>query len=122
MAFTYDLTTNRGKLRLRIGDTDSVNLIFEDDEIDEFLSVENNNLSLAAAFALETMAASAALLAKLEQIGDYKVDSSKMAEALLKSAKAFREREENAPSYGYAEVAHTDSNAVQIVVNKLLRG
>lgn len=122
MAFTYDLATNRGKLRLRIGDTDSVNVIFQDDEIDEFLSVESNNLNLAAAFALETMATSAALLAKLEEIGEYKVDSSRMAGALLKSAKVFREREESAPAYGYAEVAHTDFNALQIIVNKLLRG
>lgn len=121
MAFTYDLSTNRGKLRLRIGDTDSANQIFTDAEIDEFLSTEGDNLNLAAAFGLETMASSAALLAKLEEIGDYKVDSSRMSGALLKAAGVFRERELRTPAYGFAEVASTDAGAIQIILNNLLR-
>tara|TARA_R110002124_G_scaffold53832_1_gene153969 strand:+ start:659 stop:1006 length:348 start_codon:yes stop_codon:yes gene_type:complete len=38
MAFTYDITTDRGKVRLKLADTDSSAYVFEDDEIDYFLS------------------------------------------------------------------------------------
>ena len=38
MAFTYDITTNRGKLRFKLGDTDAASFAFEDDEIDYLLS------------------------------------------------------------------------------------
>jgi len=39
MAFTYDLTTNRGKVRLRLSDTNALGYVFEDNEIDYFLTV-----------------------------------------------------------------------------------
>lgn len=38
MAFTYDLSTDRGLLRLELGDTDASAYIFEDAEIDQFLT------------------------------------------------------------------------------------
>ena len=40
MAFTYDITTQRGRVRLNLADTDSSAYIFEDAEIDQLLSVE----------------------------------------------------------------------------------
>jgi hypothetical protein len=38
MAFTYDVATSRGKVRLKLSDTNSAAYGFEDAEIDEFLS------------------------------------------------------------------------------------
>lgn len=38
MAFTYDISTDAGALRLRIADTDSTAYAFEDDEIAYFLA------------------------------------------------------------------------------------
>lgn len=38
MAFTYDLGTNRGVVRLNLSDTNSAAYSFEDAEIDSFLS------------------------------------------------------------------------------------
>ena len=38
MAFTYDITTDRGKVRLKLADTDSSAYVFEDNEIDYFLT------------------------------------------------------------------------------------
>lgn len=38
MAFTYDLTTNRGKVRLALADTVEAEAIFTDAEIDHFIS------------------------------------------------------------------------------------
>lgn len=38
MPFTYDLSSDRGKLRLELGDTDADAYVFNDDEIDYFLA------------------------------------------------------------------------------------
>ncbi len=68
MAFTYDLTTDRGTVRLIITDSDHDNPIFEDNEIDKFLILTaidgTNDVNLASAMALETIASSEALVQK----------------------------------------------------------
>ena len=91
MAFTYDVSTNRGQVRLLIGDTDSTKPIFFDDEIDKFLELEGSIVRCGAALALETMASNASLLEKFERIADYEVDSKGMASKILEVAKRFRE-------------------------------
>ena len=48
MAFTYDLTTNVGKVRLTIPDNDSTAYDLEDAEISYFLGVVGNNVTAAA--------------------------------------------------------------------------
>lgn len=61
MAFTYEITTNRGRIRRLVGDAiedmgalpDGVN--FQDAEIDEFFSMEGNHIQRAAALALESL-------------------------------------------------------------------
>jgi hypothetical protein len=55
LAFTYDVATYRGQVRLLIADTDSASVLFEDDEIDAFLSLAQNNVFLAAAMAIESL-------------------------------------------------------------------
>lgn len=63
MAFTYDPTTDRGRVRLLVSDTDIVtaaNQVFTDAEIDAFLAVENDELYAAAAAACRSIASSAA--------------------------------------------------------------
>ena len=124
MSFTYDLATNLGKLRLMIRDTDIANperQLFQDNEISFFLSQNNQTLRLAAADALEALAANAALLAKIEQIGSYKIDSTRMAEAIRKQATRYRELEEQAPAFGFAEQTLSKFSWDEIVVNELLR-
>lgn len=62
MAFTFDPTTARGKVRLLVADTDTVteaNQVFSDAEIDAFLSLEDNEIYAAAAAAAQSMAAMA---------------------------------------------------------------
>lgn len=62
MAFTYDTTTDRGRVRLLVGDTDTAvaaNQIFDDDEIDAFLSIASNEVFSAAAQACRSIAANA---------------------------------------------------------------
>lgn len=57
MAFTYDVSTDRGKVRLLIGDTDTNDQLLQDNEIDFFLTQANDNVYLAAAYAAEAIAA-----------------------------------------------------------------
>lgn len=62
MAFTYDPSTSRGRVRMLIGDTDTVaerNQIFTDDDIDAFLDLEGQSVYGAAAAACRAIAASA---------------------------------------------------------------
>lgn len=54
MAFTYDVTTDRGKVRLRVGDIDSGDSIFSDAEIDYFLDV-GGTVVKAAVIGLQTL-------------------------------------------------------------------
>ncbi|KKM21193.1 hypothetical protein LCGC14_1637860 [marine sediment metagenome] len=114
MSFTYNptLPTDRDKVRLKIRDTDTANPVrqlWQDEEITAvlaFASVEGD-LNLAAAELLEALAVNAALLHKLEALGDYKTDTKGMAEALLKSAALYRALAEEAPAFEVAEHTHT---------------
>ena len=124
MAFTYDLTTNRGKVRLKIRDTDTADAtrqLFNDDEIDFFLTEAITDLNLAAAGALDAISANAALLAKMEKIGDYSIDSKAMAAAVMKIAAHYRSLSEQAPAFGFAEQTLSKFSWDEIVVNELLR-
>lgn len=60
MAFTYDITTDRGKVRARIGDVVDLTGVDEslsDAEVDYALSVCNSNIARTAVFALELLIA-----------------------------------------------------------------
>ena len=74
MAATYDLTTDIGKVRLIIGDTDvtpATDAVFTDAEITYFLTANANNVYLAAAAALGAWMAKYAAAPDSEKIGDY---------------------------------------------------
>ena len=126
MGFTYDLTTLRGKVRLKIRDTDtadSTRQLFNDDEIDFFLTEAGGaDLNLAAAGALDAVAANAALLAKAQKIGDYSIDSKSMAAAVMKVAAHYRSLSEQAPAFGFAEQTLSVFSWNEIVINELQRG
>ena len=73
MAHTYDLTTDIGKVRLLIGDTDitpTTDAQFTDEEIQAFLDMGGSVL-MGAAKALEAWAATITDSLKSEKIGDY---------------------------------------------------
>lgn len=59
MAFTYDLSTDAGKVRLRIADTNSAAYAFEDAEIAYFLT-DGGTVIGAARLALQTLLTDAA--------------------------------------------------------------
>ena len=102
MAFTYDSTTARGRVRLLVSDTDTAtaaNQIFDDDEIDAFLALENNEVYAAAAAACESLAANTARSAmrmKLERL--LEIDRKDVPVHFRELAKMYRERSVSAPA------------------------
>lgn len=96
MAFTYTLSTDAGQVRLLIPDNKSTGYIFEDDEIDVFLSLEYSNTRRAAALALETIASNETYVLKVIELLDLKTDGAKTSDALLKRAKLLREQADRA--------------------------
>lgn len=94
MAFTYDLSTDAGKVRLLIPDNKAASYIFEDDEIDLFLALEGG-IKKATAMALETIASNEVLVLKVIKLLDVQTDGAKVSDALLKRAALLRSQAED---------------------------
>jgi len=93
MAFTYDVTTDRGKTRLLCTDTNSDVYLFSDAEIDAFLSMAiNNDVRRAASMALRTIAANEVLVQKRIKLLDLSTDGPAEAEALRKLAESLEDQ------------------------------
>lgn len=108
MSFTYDPSTDRGLVRLLIGDirSDLPNSpIFQDAEIDAFLTAEGGSVKLGAALAAETIAFNEALVQKKLKLlgGHVETDGPATAAALRASAKAWREQEDSSGAFDVAE-------------------
>ena len=92
-------TTDVGKVRALLGDTEPTNVIsgvgeylyFSDDEIAAFLTMYGDNEKLAAARCLETISMSQALLLKSWTSDDLQVNGDRIAESLRKLAAQLRE-------------------------------
>ena len=92
MPFTYNVGTDRGKVRLLCTDTDGVNPLFQDDEIDTFLSLMGSNVLRAAAVALFTIAAQEVLLMKRIKLLELTTDGPAEADALRRLALEYQEK------------------------------
>lgn len=90
MAFTYELATDTGKVRLLLNDVDEDTAVFQDDEIQAFLAIEGGNLKRAAAQAIDTNADNEALASKVITDHQLQTDGAKLADALRKRAAALR--------------------------------
>ena len=94
-----DYDTDVGKVRVLLGDTEAENvesgigeyMYFGDSEIGAFLDMYGDNVKLAAARAIEVIAASQALLLKSWKSDDLAVNGDKIAESLRKIATQLRE-------------------------------
>lgn len=94
MAFTYDLSVDRGRVRLLISDVDvqtPANQVFTDDEIDAFLDLEGS-VRLAAALALETIARNEVMVSKVMRVLDLQTDGASVARELRFQAKELRDQ------------------------------
>lgn len=125
--FTYDVTTNRGKVRLLITDRDAANEIFNDNEIDAFLSMMGSNVFRAAAIALFQIAATEALLLKVIRLLELTTDGAKVADSLRALALEYQEKAdlaeagEAAGSFDYAEMVVDDFTYRERVLKEELR-
>lgn len=114
MAFTYDITTDRGKVRLLCTDTDVAGgapaQYFQDAEIDYFLTAMSSNILRAAALALYTIAAQEILLMKRIRLLDLHTDGPAEAAELRALADTYQEKAdlaeaaEDAGTFDYAEM------------------
>lgn len=82
MAFTYDLTTDRGKARLKLSDTDSAAYVFEDEEIDYFLT-DGGTVDGAVVVGARVLLASAARRTKHFAVQGLTLDDRHQVQALL---------------------------------------
>ncbi len=95
MACTYDISTDRGKVRLLIGDTSTTSCHFPDTEIDAFLSMASGDLLMAASYALESWAAAlTSSVYKAEKIGDYSYQKDEAGDKIKLAMKYKKESEE----------------------------
>lgn len=85
-----DVTTPEGQVRLIIADMDGNNLILSDEHIMGYLSIEGNNLKLAAARALDAIATGESLLSKKLRSMTTSTDGPAVAADLRKHAAQLR--------------------------------
>lgn len=121
MAFTYDTTTDRGRVRMLITDRDEENPVFQDAEIDAFLDMNDDSVRLAAASALETIATDQALVLKVLVTLDLETDGAKVADSLMKRAASLRAQEESVGAFDVAEMVVNDFSARERLFNEILR-
>lgn len=107
MPFSYDLTTDTGKMRAIIPDSNAAAYVFEDAELDAFLLLEGDSIKRGAALALETIASNEAMVLKVVKLLDIQTDGAKLADALMKRAAQLREQaeDEDIAAYGAFDIA-----------------
>jgi hypothetical protein len=84
-----DYSTDLGKVRLLIPDTDEDNLLLTDDKITAFLGMETG-VKRAAALALETIASNEALVGKVIKTQDLSTDGTRVSAELRARAAQLR--------------------------------
>ena len=92
--FSYDPSTDAGKVRLLIPDNTEASYVFDDEEISVFLAMEGR-VKRAAAMALETIAANEVMVLKVIKLLDVQTDGAKVGDALLKRAALLRQQAED---------------------------
>lgn len=118
---TYDPTTDAGKVRLLIMDVDVNNETFSDAEIAAFLAMEGDDVRLAAAQALDTIAINEALVLKVIRNMNLSTDGAKLATTLMERAEKLRDRVDESGDLDYAETIWNDWVDRDYVRNDLVR-
>lgn len=88
---SIDWTTPAGQVRLLIADTDELDALLSDAQVDAFLSIEGANVKRAAARALDVIAVSETLISKKIRTQDLSTDGPAVAKALREQARALRD-------------------------------
>ena len=129
MAFTYDPATDRGYVRLLLGDTNLLSEIFSDAEIDAYLSRNDDAPLLAAAAGADAIGASELMIQKVITILDLKTDGAKVAAEWRQKAIQWRDLYESGQAaddealeaFDWAEIAYDPFSARERVRAQALR-
>ncbi|MFA4972446.1 MAG: hypothetical protein WC683_07515 [bacterium] len=126
MAFTYDVSTDRGKVRLLSTDRKAARPIFDDDEIDAFLAMNGNEVKLAAAAALEQMASNEAMVLKVISNNGLSTNGAAVAQALMARAAKLREEyqqqaDEDFCGFDIAEYADNPAQTLELLIKESMR-
>lgn len=103
MTFTYDPTTDIGKVRMLIPDRVESDAILTDEEIDAYLEMNDDDIRYAAADALDMIASDQALTLKVITLLDLKTDGPATARALMERADKLRTLSDNEGAEADAE-------------------
>lgn len=123
MAFTYDPSTDPGRVRLLCGDTESDHQQFSDAEIATFLALNDDDVRYAAAQALDRMAASEAFIQKKIKLLDLTTDGPAVATALrAQAAELRRQADEAGDAFDWAEMVTNSFTYRERLAATWLRG
>jgi hypothetical protein len=122
MAFSYDPSTSIGRVRLLTTDREEDAAIFSDEEIGAFLILNDDDVRLAAAEALESVAVNEALVLKKLTTLDLSTDGPALAKSLLDLAARLRKSVEQQVAIDYAEMAVNDFSVDELLYKQMQRG
>lgn len=127
MTVTYVLTEDVGKVRALIADRPNADgeAEFTDEELQVYLDLEDGDLRLAAATALEAWAAKLAANAHDFMLGDYRERTEVAAQEMNRRAAALRENARTTPAFSIAAVPWDGPlgwPGRDILVNRVLTG
>lgn len=97
MSFTYDPSTNVGKVRMVLPDKVEDDAFFSDEELEALIEVEGN-WRRATALALETIASDSAMVLQVVKVQNITTDGAAVAKALLSRASLLRKQADDADS------------------------
>lgn len=100
MAFTYDLASNTGKVRLLIPDNNQEDYLLSDAEILAALGMSGDSVYRAAALCLEIIASSEAMIDRKIKSDNVQTDGPALAAELRARARSLREQAETESSTG----------------------
>ena len=95
--------------------------ILTDSQIQSFLDLEEDDIKLAAADALNSIAANQALVLKVMRVLDIQTDGAKVAESLRQLAKQYRAEVMESAEFDYAEQISNTPGLVEKVLKDWLR-
>ncbi len=108
-----DYTTNVGRVRLNVADTNESALLLEDAQIQSWLEQNGDSTNWASYWALVTIATSEVLVSKKIRTQDLSTDGVAVADALLKLAGIYKsaalEEDGEADFVGFAAPVHNTS-------------
>lgn len=103
---SYDPGTDAGKVRLLIADTDRTDPVFDDNQITAFLDLADDDVRLAAAYALDVIANNMAMVLKVIKTLDLSTDGAATAKSLRDGAQILRDQvESDGDTWAIAEFA-----------------